>query len=223
MTTDLQALVLGSEPFAGLDRNPAAEIAMAMNTHRIEGMVIKGATLPVSHRLLPERIAALMASYQPKIVVALGLFIGASTIRVESTAINRADFDVADSEGRFVRDERLDRDGPMGRTTPYPAEAIAAAIRSRGIPARSSHHAGTNLCNSVLYHLLGTAGEASIVGFLHLPLLPEQVAALMTEASTRDPHGLQPAAEHPSMGIDMQIFAVKTALIGLAEISRRGR
>ena len=216
----LRALVLGSEPFASLDRNPAAEIALAIAQRSSAELAIEGATLPVSYERLPKHIGELVAARKADIVLGLGLFVGAATIRVESTAINRADFGVSDNEGRFIRDEPLISNGPPARMTPYRAEDVAAAIRAQGIPARASHFAGTHLCNLVLYHLLGLSGDKTIAGFVHLPLLPEQVAALMTESTRDAPRRMPFSPELPSMSRDQQMAAVATALQTLATILR---
>ena len=57
-------------------------------------------------------------------------------------------------------------------------ESIISAWHEAAIPAVLSDHAGTHLCNQLLYLALhrGAAGGAGRrAGFLHLPVLPQQV------------------------------------------------
>ena len=52
---------------------------------------------------------------------------------------------------------------------------MAAAIREAGLPGTISFTAGTYVCNDLLYLLLRHfAGTPVRVGFVHVPLLPEQ-------------------------------------------------
>jgi pyroglutamyl-peptidase len=71
-------------------------------------------------------------------------------------------------------------DGPAAWFTTLPIKAIVAAIRARGIKAGVSQTAGTFVCNHVFYalmHHLRERAQAVKAGFIHVPFLPEQVAA----------------------------------------------
>ena len=73
----------------------------------------------------------------------------------------------------------IDPDGPAAYWATIPEqESLAAAMREAGIPAKLSFHAGTHLCNHILYTALRRAdasGVATPCGFLHLPMTNTQV------------------------------------------------
>ncbi len=207
-----RALIFGSEPFAGLDRNPASEIASSLDGLRLSGYALTGAAVPATYRELPSRLTELLTGCRYDLVIGLGLHIGAPTIRVETTSVNRLDFDIADNDGLMLRDRPIDPQGPLARTASFAAPAIVRAILARDIPARLSHHAGTHLCNLALYHALSVADETAAVGFIHLPLLTEQVARSLTGSPGEHRAAVRAIENLPSMSKDMQLAAVREAL-----------
>lgn len=69
-------------------------------------------------------------------------------------------------------------DGPVSYRTKLPLASWAGKIREEGIPAQVSYHAGTFLCNAVLYlsqHLAEKGRLKTRSTFIHLPLAPQQV------------------------------------------------
>jgi pyroglutamyl-peptidase len=140
-------------------------------------------------------------------------------IRVETTALNRADFkSVADEDGLVLGGETpFDAAGPAARIATCAADEVRRAIRAAGVPAIVSHHAGTHLCNLTLYTLLGALDPAVPCGFLHLPLLPEQVVAMMDAAEGKRRTAPFAPTDLPSMALETQIRATEAALRCLAE------
>jgi pyroglutamyl-peptidase len=68
--------------------------------------------------------------------------------------------------------------GPAAYQSELPLAAWSSKIRAQGIPCQVSYHAGTYLCNALLYlthHLIATRKLQSRAAFIHLPLAPEQV------------------------------------------------
>lgn len=177
-------LVLGFEPFAGLRRNPACELAEAVDGTMVRGIPIVGRRLPVSLARVPDQVDRLIAAHAPAFVVALGLAAGATSVRVEALAVNSIHLSVPDNDGAQPRDGRaVDPDGPAARLARWDAPVLAAAIRASGVPARASFHAGTHLCNFTLYHLLGRLPPSVPCGFLHLPHASDAVAAMASDAA----------------------------------------
>lgn len=69
-------------------------------------------------------------------------------------------------------------DGPPAYQSTLPLGEYAAKIRDLGIPCQVSYHAGTYLCNALLYLTHHIAREQRLrtrAAFIHLPLAPEQV------------------------------------------------
>jgi pyroglutamyl-peptidase len=75
--------------------------------------------------------------------------------------------------------EIIDPDGPPAYwATLANLKELVESLRAAGIPARLSHHAGTHLCNHILYTALRQAemsGRGMRCGFLHLPMTSTQV------------------------------------------------
>lgn len=70
--------------------------------------------------------------------------------------------------------------GPTAYQSALPLAGWAAKIHELGIPCQVSYHAGTYLCNALLYLTHHIAAERRLrtrAAFIHLPLAPEQVLA----------------------------------------------
>jgi pyroglutamyl-peptidase len=68
--------------------------------------------------------------------------------------------------------------GPPAYQSALPLAHWSSQIRALGIPCQVSHHAGTYLCNALLYLTHHMARERRLrtrCTFIHLPLAPEQV------------------------------------------------
>lgn len=71
--------------------------------------------------------------------------------------------------------------GPDAYRSPLPVRQYARALREAGIPARASFHAGTFLCNAILYwscRLIEDLDLATKSTFVHVPLDTSQVLEL---------------------------------------------
>jgi pyroglutamyl-peptidase len=69
-------------------------------------------------------------------------------------------------------------DGPAAYQSMLPLADWAGQICELGIPCQVSYHAGTYLCNALLYlthHIAATRNLKTQAAFIHLPLAPEQV------------------------------------------------
>jgi pyroglutamyl-peptidase len=214
-------LVTGSAPFAGLPDNPAADLLARVDGATFGGVTIRTAELPVSRARLPGLVEALVSEHRPAFYLSLGLALGAPVLRLETTAINRTDFGVADNEGnRPTGGGPIEDGGPAARFATWDAGALAGALLAADLPAVVSHHAGTHLCNLVLYCGLGTMQRAELggpVGFLHLPYSPEQVARFLRDGPPGGDRAPTTLRALPSMAMEMQERALRLVLTRLAE------
>jgi pyroglutamyl-peptidase len=218
-------LVTGSAPFAGCRTTRPPTCSGAIDGAVIGGVTIRTAQIPVSRARLPEVIAGLIEEHRPDFYVSLGLATGAPVLRFETTAINRVDFGVADNEGDAAHRRWTDRRRRSGCALRHVGRAWAGrALVEADIPAVVSHHAGTHLCNFVLYTALGAMARAGLtgpVGFLHLPYTPKQVARFLRDGPPEgDLAPLTPRAL-PSMPLEMQEAALRLTLAGLAGATRQ--
>jgi pyroglutamyl-peptidase len=220
-----KVLVTGFEPYGGRGRNPAAEIAGALDGGTIAGHTVIGRTLPVAFRGLAERLEALVDEMKPRVVIALGLWPGESLIRLERFGLNIADFEIADNEGLRLNDALIEANGATALRASLPLRAIEQALLENGIPVRLSSTAGNYLCNVTLYQLmriLESRSPRTLGGFIHIPYIPEQVAAMLAEGKRNPRLELHQRADLSSMDLAVQTKAVSIAIATtLAEVERR--
>jgi pyroglutamyl-peptidase len=107
---------------------------------------------------------------EPDYAIHLGQAPGSRRLRLETTSLNTC--------LRGTGSEVLLADGPAAYRTTLPLDRWVPTLRASGIPAEVSHHAGTFLCNALLYYSLH---ETKVRGlrtgsfFLHVPLDVSQV------------------------------------------------
>ncbi|MEM7721993.1 MAG: hypothetical protein AAF376_06435 [Pseudomonadota bacterium] len=214
-------LLTGSLPFAGLPDNPATDLLARFDGATFNGIVIRTAELPVSRARQPDLITALIEDHRPAFYVSLGLALGTPSVRLETTAINRVDFGVADNDGDRPTDGGpIDPTGPAARFATWDAKALTRMLLDHDIPAVVSHHAGTHLCNLVLYTALGAmerAGLSGPVGFFHVPYTSQQVARFLRDGPPGGDQAPMTPRLLPSMPLDLQETALRLTLTALAE------
>jgi pyroglutamyl-peptidase len=208
-------LVTGFEPYGGRRLNPAQEIMRALDGKSIGGMHVAGRVLPVAFEPLKRRITELLDELQPSIIVGVGLWPGEAVIRLERVGLNLADFEVADNEGRLIREEAISSNAATARFATLPLRRIEKALLASGIPARVTVTAGTFLCNACLYGFLEAAEHRTpspSCGFIHVPYLPEQVAERLAEIRAQGQKGIDQRTDLPSMDLSKSLRAVEIAL-----------
>jgi pyroglutamyl-peptidase len=214
----MRVLVTGFEPYGGRGRNPALEAMKALNGRTIAGATVAGRSLPVVLAPLAGLVGELLDEVKPDIVVGLGLCPGEAAIRLERVGVNLADFPIADNEGQTLRNTPLIDGGAASYFSTLPLAQILDALLAAGIPARMSMTAGTYLCNACLYHVraaIERERRALPAGFIHLPDLPEQVAASLATSNEE--------TCSPSMELSRMIRAVEIAIATTAERARLAR
>ena len=215
------ALLTGFQPYGGRGINPSAEVVRRLDSSEIGSVRVVGRTFPVSYRTLEQNIEQAIAELDPVAVINLGLWPGEPTVRVERIAVNVADFEIPDNEGELLIDEPI-ADGATARIATLPFRAIEGALLDAGIPAQVSNTAGTFLCNATLYcslRCLERSGKPAPCGFIHLPYMPKQVAAMIAEMREARSLELHQRADVASMSLDAMVEAVRIAL----EVTLAGR
>jgi pyroglutamyl-peptidase len=177
-------LVTGFEPFDGADDNPSARIVRHMAQDAPAGLHV--AVLPVSASRLPAKLAELLDTHRPDVVLGLGEARGDAAPRVERVAVNLLDFRTPDNDGRVLHDAPIVPGGPPAYFTTLPTHAVVEAICAAGAPCGTSLSAGAYLCNMMMYlalHWAARSARQPLVGFLHLPSLPTQNTSISGRAS----------------------------------------
>jgi pyroglutamyl-peptidase len=208
-------ILTGFEPYGGRGINPAAEVVRRLDGEIVAGTPVVGRLLPVSYRRLGPNIEDLLREHDPAAVVGLGLWPGEPAIRLERLAVNVADFEIADNEGALLTDVAVQGNADAALFATWPLRRAETALLDAGIPARASSTAGTFLCNATLYRFLRgleAAGGRVPCGFVHLPYLPAQVAALVRDLRRERRLELGQRADLASMDLETMVRAVRIVL-----------
>ena len=137
---------------------------------------------PVNFQLAKERLAQDLSD-NFDYAIHLGQAPGSAAIRLEAYGINTGGSS-QDSNESF---QPLVFDGPAAYRSTLPLGAWAKMLREQGIPAAVSYHAGTYLCNAVLYlshHFAKKQQLQTQATFLHLPLDVSQACGSNKEIAT---------------------------------------
>ena len=192
-------LLTGFEPFGGEAVNPSWQVAQALDGERIAGVTVQALQLPCVFGAARQALDAALSGSRPVLVLALGQAGGRDGFTVERVAINVDDGRIPDNAGQQPIDTPVVAGGPAAYFATLPIKAVVAGLLQAGWPAAVSQTAGTYVCNHVFYGLMHNLRRRRSVraGFMHLPWLPEQAAAL---------------AGQPSLPLAVQTAGVRLAL-----------
>jgi len=171
-------LMLGFEPFDKGSINPALEAIKILDNKQLEGGKNITSSLPVVHQKSIDKAIAEIVNHKPDAVICVGLAGGNFGISIERIAINIDDFRIKDNEGNQVIDEPVVAGAPAAYFSTLPIKAIVKELHNNGLPADVSNSAGTYVCNHIFYgvqHYIKNNDLDIKSGFIHIPLLPEQI------------------------------------------------
>lgn len=160
---------------------------------------------PVDYESVRERLTSDLAGNYD-FVILTGQAPGRTRLELETVALNLA----TNSTASVDAPRPLLVDGPLAYNVDLPAEMLCEQIRTVGIPAAVSRHAGTYLCNASLYYALHEITQRNLATralFIHLPLDPSQAAR------HADPVASQSA--------DVSARALRVILEGLTRLNNR--
>ncbi len=176
----MRLLITGFEPFDKEPLNPTEVVVRQLETTPPEGYELRTAVLPVDTTAAPRQLEELLDTWQPDVVLLMGVARRRPALSLERVAINVLDFNIPDNAGQRITDLPVIPGGPAAYFSTLPVRRLLDALRSAGIPAEISYTAGTYLCNQVFYAALHWAAHnrpTARIGFVHVPALPEQAAA----------------------------------------------
>lgn len=172
-------LVTGFEPFGGEQINVSWQVAQALDGQCIAVCTVQALCLPCVFGQSLQVLQGALQAVNPAVVLALGQAAGRCELSVERVAINVDDARIPDNAGAQPVDQPVIAGAPDAYFSRLPIKAIVAALREAGLPASVSQSAGTFVCNHVFFGLMHALRRRRRVraGFVHLPVLPEQVVA----------------------------------------------
>lgn len=173
-------LVTAFEPYLG-PLNATAEVVASLQAswpaslgaHRQR---VAFRVLPVDTATIAAALDEALREVRPAGLILLGQAPRRRRVELELVAVNRLDFPRPDNAGRQPRGEPIEAGGPaeLATTLPDPEGAVRALVAA-GVPAGTSGDAGRYLCNQAFY--LARRRFSGPAGFVHLPVLPEQLGA----------------------------------------------
>jgi pyroglutamyl-peptidase len=173
-------LITAFEPFDETGLNSSLETLCTWQ--RQTSHSVRTAILPVRYEADVETLDEVLADGEPATILHLGQTTRGH-IEIERMAVNLKLLSFETSADGPLQHAPILPHAPAAYEATIPIEPIVRAMVSRDLPARDSAHAGTYLCNHIMFrslHRAATQGLATRVGFIHLPRLPAQ-AQLMNE------------------------------------------
>lgn len=158
-----RVLVTGFEAFAGRGVNGSATLARSLEGARIAGYEVRAAVLPVVWDGLEGRLAGLLRTHRPALVLGLG---EGRPGRVEIETVGRNRAAGIDERGAPPPEALLEPQGPASRAARLAFDP--AWFDGSDPPVIASADAGAYLCNHLLFTGLRVSGERPM-GFVHLP------------------------------------------------------
>ena len=167
-------LVTGFDPFGGESTNASWE-AVKRLPEKIGNLQIHKLEIPTVFGEAAEKVLRTAELLRPQVILCVGQAAGRGSVTPERIGINIRDARIPDNRGYVPADVPVVPDGPAAYFATVPVKDMVSAIQQKNIPASVSNSAGTFVCNDLFYTLLHHFdGTSTQVGFVHIPLLPEQ-------------------------------------------------
>ena len=174
---EMRILFTGFDPFGGEKINPAGE-AVKMMKNEIQGAEILKLEVPTVFGKAGEVLKKAVEQYRPDAVVCVGQAGGRAAITPEMIAVNIMDARIPDNAGNKPCHELIIKEGREAYFSSLPVKDIEKNLNDNGIPSAVSYHAGTFVCNYLMYslmNLINTKYPNMRGGFVHVPYSTEQV------------------------------------------------
>jgi len=144
-----------------------AELADARGTIIFEIVDFDNTDSASQQRTMLASYRRVMELHEPNVCLFCGQAAARTMLCLETIAVN------------IFKGEIIDPAGPPAYWATLPDQkTLIGNLRAEGIPAKLSHHAGTHLCNHILYTALREAERNCTgvkTGFLHLPMTATQI------------------------------------------------
>lgn len=167
-------LITGFDPFGGDTINPSWE-AVRLLPDVIGEFELTKLELPTVFEVGAKTVLDKAAEMNPDVIICVGQAGGRPAVTPEVIGINLREARIADNAGNQPINVAINPEGPAAYFATVPVRDMVKAINDSGIPSSLSYSAGAFVCNDVLYTLLDHYdGTPTLVGFIHVPYLPEQ-------------------------------------------------
>lgn len=150
-----KVLLSGFEPQWGIKKTPSGELAKvwANGDVSIPGFSVRGIVLPQIFGKSSEILKNEAIRFKPDFILMYGASQHDSPIRYERFAINVIDTAMGDNNRIPIRDSSIIRGGPAAYETSIEILGMIEFLKSKGVNAIPSYHAGTHTCNELYYQI----------------------------------------------------------------------
>jgi pyroglutamyl-peptidase len=171
-------LLTGFGPFPGAPFNPTGALVHRLARRRdpaFAGTRRIAHVFRTSYSAVDRDLCPLIAHVRPDVIIMFGLAARTQTLRIEMRARNALTRKLRDAGGVLPETGTIRPGGPAQLVLNAPAQRLAMAARTAGLPARLSRDAGDYLCNYLCWRASEAAAAADrrprVVTFVHVPLV----------------------------------------------------
>ncbi|MFZ9724903.1 MAG: pyroglutamyl-peptidase I [Candidatus Nanopelagicaceae bacterium] len=184
MSIGKKVLISGFEPFGGSDLNSSQLVLEAISKESLSGLELSAVILPVEFDKAARVLLSKVNDFNPEIIISFGQAEGRKAITPEKIAINLDSARIPDNAGELRVNKVIVEAGADGYFSTLPIEKMVEAVKECGLESEISLSAGAFLCNHIFYHLQHQLLEREVKsGFVHLPLVNEQIAQYPNQPS----------------------------------------
>lgn len=177
-------LISGFEPFGESHLNSSQLVVEAISKESLSGLELSAVILPVEFDKAARVLLSKVNDFNPEIIISFGQAEGRKAITPEKIAINLDSARIPDNAGELRVNKVIVEAGADGYFSTLPIEKMVAAVKECGLESEISLSAGAFLCNHIFYHLQHQLLEREVKsGFVHLPLVNEQIAQYPNQPS----------------------------------------
>ena len=184
MSIGRRVLISGFEPFGGSNLNSSQLVVEAISKESFSGLDLFTVILPVEFGKAADVLLSKVKEIDPEIIIAFGQAEGRKALTPEKIAINLDSARIPDNAGELRTNKVIIENGADGYFSTLPIEKMVEAVKECGLESEISLSAGAFLCNHIFYHLQHKFLESRVKsGFVHLPLVNEQIAQYPNQPS----------------------------------------
>ena len=184
MSIGRRVLISGFEPFGGSNLNSSQLVVEAISKESFSGLDLFTVVLPVEFGKAADVLLSKVKEIDPEIIIAFGQAEGRKALTPEKIAINLDSARIPDNAGELRVNKVIIEKGADGYFSTLPIEKMVEAVKACGLESEISLSAGAFLCNHIFYHLQHKLLESGVKsGFVHLPLVNEQIAQYPNQPS----------------------------------------
>jgi pyroglutamyl-peptidase len=160
-------LITGFERFDGALSNPTEDMLIGLEHEQFNLMTL---VLPVEFERSFEVLKQVIISFKPDDIILCGLAGNRTEITVEKVAINYINARISDNSGIQPLDVKVSETGDDGYFSTFAITELISYMQQRDIVLNMSFHAGSYVCNYLLYKCLQLLkGSNTTATFLHFP------------------------------------------------------